>query len=193
MTVRLLFLLLIVALIAGCGSSEEATDEDARLQAAERERQLAAETDKLLEATGGIEDLERELPPEQPQREPEQGSAAAPAGDDQGPMRNWTDPSGKVLATAEFVSLMDGNVCLQEEDGGAAVIPLDQLCRADQDYVKKLAPEDLAAGGRRGGRGRGVVGKRRHRTGRRAGCPSRSGASRLRGGHAPEGRDPVRL
>lgn len=144
MTIRLLFLLLIVALIAGCGSPEEATDEDARLQAAQRERQLAAETDELLEATGGIEDLQRELAPDRPQKGPERASAA-PSGDEQGPMRNWTDPAGKVLATAEFVSLMDGNVCLQSEDGGAAVIPLDQLCRADQDYVKKLAPEDLAS------------------------------------------------
>ena len=144
MTVRLLLLLSVVSLIAGCGSSEEATDEAARLQAAERERRLEAETEELLESAGGIEDLQRELAPDQPEKGPEQASADQPAGDEDGPMRKWTDPSGKILATAEFVSLLDGSVCLQNEDGGAAVIPLDQLCRADQDYVKRLAPEDLA-------------------------------------------------
>ena len=31
--------------------------------------------------------------------------------------RQWKDPAGNVLAVGEFVSLMDGNVCLETPDG----------------------------------------------------------------------------
>lgn len=55
--------------------------------------------------------------------------AAAPAG------RQWKDPAGKTLATGQFVSLLEGKVCLETSDGLGAVVPLDALCGADRDFA----------------------------------------------------------
>jgi len=141
MILRLFVLLSVVCVIAGCGGpSDAAADAAAEAQAREaarkRHERLEQKTKELLESVGGVDEIEKELVPDEP------GKQAAVK--EEGPVRKWTDSSGKVLATAEFVSLMGDNVCLQKEDGGAAVVPFDQLCRADQDYVKSLAPDDLA-------------------------------------------------
>ena len=57
--------------------------------------------------------------------------AAAPAG------RQWKDPAGKTLATGQFVSLLEGKVCLETSDGLGAVVPLDALCEADRDFARQ--------------------------------------------------------
>ncbi len=51
--------------------------------------------------------------------------------------RQWKDANGQVLAVGEFVDLMENQVCLQKPDGTGGMLPLDQLCEADQAYVKQ--------------------------------------------------------
>ncbi len=51
--------------------------------------------------------------------------------------RNWTGRDGQLLATAEWIDLIDDKVCLQKPDGAGVVIPLEKLCEADQQYVRK--------------------------------------------------------
>ncbi|MFH1921376.1 MAG: SHD1 domain-containing protein [Planctomycetota bacterium] len=138
MTVRLVASLLAVSVIAGCGgSSDGAADVAARAEAArKREQRLEEETSALLKSVGDVDDLEKDLASRQPEEKPAHDEASA--------LRKWTDTAGRVLASAEFVSLLDGNVCLEKEDGGAAVIPIEDLCQADQDYVKTLGPESAS-------------------------------------------------
>jgi hypothetical protein len=136
------FLLLLTPLIAACGRSDPAAEAQAEAaRAAAQQRRLEEETERLVDAAGGIEDLKEELAADEPADEEE----PAPGGGHANLFRTWTDPAGNMLAEAEFVSLMDGNVCLEKEDGGAAVIPLDELSRADREFVEKLGVEDLAA------------------------------------------------
>ncbi len=143
---RLLLLLLIVSFIPACGRSDPSADAQARAAAArERQRQLEEETDKLLDSVGGVDDLKKELEPGPSQE------AMQPGGDADGNLfRTWTDASGKTLARGELVSLLDGNVCLQKEDGTAAVIPLAKLSQADRDFVASAAAEDMAPDSGRG-------------------------------------------
>jgi len=51
-------------------------------------------------------------------------------------MRRWTDSSGKNSIQAAFVSLANGKVTLEGENGKKFEIELDQLSKADQTYVK---------------------------------------------------------
>lgn len=63
-------------------------------------------------------------------------TASEPAG------RQWKDPAGNVLAVGEFVSLMDGNVCLETPDGRGVVVPLDKLCEAHRASVQPQPAAD---------------------------------------------------
>ncbi len=57
--------------------------------------------------------------------------------------REWKDAAGKVLAKGEFISVMDGEVCLLTPQGTGATIPLDKLCDADRRFAENNG-EDLA-------------------------------------------------
>jgi hypothetical protein len=57
-------------------------------------------------------------------------------------LRTWTDSTGKFTIKAKFVSLADGKVTLEQEDGSKVEIELTKLSAADQ----KVA-QDLAKGG----------------------------------------------
>ena len=156
MKLRLLLLLLIVSFVPGCGRSDPSADAQAEAAAAsQRQRQLEEETEKLLDSVGGVDDLKKELAPDQPQEKASQssdgGDGDAGSGDKDGNLfRTWTDASGKTLARGEFVSLLDGKVCLQKEDGSAAVIPLEALSQADRKYVKARAPDEVTEEAERG-------------------------------------------
>jgi len=140
---RLFLLLLIVSLLPACNRSDPAADAQARDAASrEQQRQLEEETDRLLESVGGVDELKEEFAPEGAQTS--HGGGASSGGTDGNLFRTWTDASGNPLARGEFVSLMDGNVCLQKQDGTAAVIPLANLSQADRDFVASVAPEDAA-------------------------------------------------
>jgi hypothetical protein len=56
-------------------------------------------------------------------------AAAEPA------QREWKTPDGKVLAQGEFVSLMDGEVCLMLPDGTGKTIPMKDLCAEDRKFA----------------------------------------------------------
>ncbi|HUT93429.1 MAG TPA: SHD1 domain-containing protein [Thermoguttaceae bacterium] len=143
---RLLVFLLIVSFLPACGRSDPSADAQAEAAAArERQRELEEETDKLLDSVGGVDDLKTQLATGRPQEK------AAQSGDKDGNLfRTWTDASRKTLARGEFVSLLDGKVCLQKEDGTAAVIPLEELSQADREYVKVRAPDEVAEDAKRG-------------------------------------------
>jgi hypothetical protein len=158
MRLRLLLLLLAVPLIAGCGGSDASADADAEAQAAaarERRQRLEKETDAPLAPVGGVDDLKTELAPDEAEQQPagreNRGGESADAGQSgQNLFRTWTGPTGKPLAEGEFVSLMDGKLCLQKEDGSAAVLPLEALSQADREFIKTLDAGDLAADAPRG-------------------------------------------
>lgn len=57
--------------------------------------------------------------------------------------REWKDKSGKVLAVGEFISLMDGEVCLMTPNGTGKTIAVDKLCDADRRFAENNG-EDLA-------------------------------------------------
>jgi hypothetical protein len=57
-------------------------------------------------------------------------------------LREWKDAAGKVVAKGEFVSLMDGEVCIMTPEGTGKTIPLDKLCTEDQKFAKNNG-EDL--------------------------------------------------
>jgi hypothetical protein len=50
--------------------------------------------------------------------------------------KEWKDASGKVIAKGEFVSLMDGEVCVMTPEGTGKTIPLNKLCAEDQKFAK---------------------------------------------------------
>jgi hypothetical protein len=43
-----------------------------------------------------------------------------------------------VVAVGEFVDLLEGQVCLQQPDGTGTVVPFDELCAEDQEFVRKM-------------------------------------------------------
>jgi hypothetical protein len=57
--------------------------------------------------------------------------------------REWKDVAGKVLAKGEFVSLMDGEVCIMTPEGTGKTIPLEKLSAEDQKFAKNNG-EDLS-------------------------------------------------
>jgi hypothetical protein len=141
---RLLLLLLISWMIAGCGGSSDDADAQARAaeEARQRQERLEEETQKALASVGDLDDLVKRLAPDEPEQKPATEPASGDADEEEGALRTWSDPAGRMLAQAEFVSILDGKVCLQKEDGSAAVIPLDELSQKDRDYVKRQAPEE---------------------------------------------------
>lgn len=50
-------------------------------------------------------------------------------------LRTWKDASGQFSVKAKFVSVSDGVVVLEEEDGTKSEIELSKLCEADKKYV----------------------------------------------------------
>jgi WD40 repeat protein len=50
-------------------------------------------------------------------------------------LRTWSDASGKFTLKAKFVSVTDGKVTLEQEDGTSIEIELAKLSPADQKYV----------------------------------------------------------
>ena len=65
------------------------------------------------------------VPPEKPETMAEQG-----------PLRVWTDSTGKHTVEAEFVELKDGRVRLKKEDGKIITIPIDKLSEVDQNVLR---------------------------------------------------------
>ncbi|MDR2440893.1 MAG: hypothetical protein LBE12_16145 [Planctomycetaceae bacterium] len=57
--------------------------------------------------------------------------------------REWKDVSGKVLTKGEFISLMDGEVCIMTPEGTGKTIPLEKLSAEDQKFAKNNG-EDLS-------------------------------------------------
>jgi len=55
--------------------------------------------------------------------------------------RKWTDSTGLHELQAKFVSLEQGQVTLQRENGAKVTIALEKLSKADQEYVAKLETE----------------------------------------------------
>jgi len=137
MTIRLFPMLLAVSLLVGCGGPG---DESPQRSGAEPAAELAgiAGQDHPGQGIGdpGDEPIDSGSRPADP---PPPSEAAD---DGNGSMRKWTDPAGNVLATAEFIELMDGRVCLQEADGLGCVIALEDLSRADREYVKLQVGEE---------------------------------------------------
>jgi len=65
--------------------------------------------------------------------------ASAPLGAAEGQMRNWTDAKGKNTIKAKFLSLEDGVVTLEKEDGTEVEIELKKLSAADQKFAAEAA------------------------------------------------------
>jgi hypothetical protein len=57
-------------------------------------------------------------------------------------VRTWTDSTGKFTIKAKFVSLADGKVTLEQEDGSKVEIELTKLSAADQKVAQDLAKGD---------------------------------------------------
>ena len=141
MKTRLLLVVLAVALIAACGgpadeSALQTGQDPGGNSVGEQEDDLLSDeaSGNRLEGSGRVGRPEEVRPGDAPEAEA--------ADDGNGSMRKWTDPAGNVLATAEFIDVMDGRVCLQEADGLGCVILLEDLCRADQEYVKLQVGEE---------------------------------------------------
>jgi hypothetical protein len=62
-----------------------------------------------------------------------------------GPMRTWTDASGKFTREAALVESRNGVVILRKTDGATLRIPLDKLSEADRAFVKAHLPAGPAA------------------------------------------------
>lgn len=52
--------------------------------------------------------------------------------------RTWTNATGKFKVKAKFIDLSNGKVTLEREDGAQITIPLDKLCKADQETAQEL-------------------------------------------------------
>lgn len=50
-------------------------------------------------------------------------------------MRTWTDKTGKFTVVARFGGMVGTTVALRKADGTTIRIQLDQLCKADQDWI----------------------------------------------------------
>ncbi len=69
-------------------------------------------------------------------------SAPQPAVADEGVLRTWTDSQGKFKIKAKMVSLEDGVVTLEKEDGTQIEIELEKLSPADRKVATEAAQED---------------------------------------------------
>ena len=54
-------------------------------------------------------------------------------------LRTWIDRSGQHRTEASFVESKDGKVTLKKKDGATISVPLENLCKADQEYVQQHA------------------------------------------------------
>jgi hypothetical protein len=117
--------------MAGCGGSSDASaDRDTGNRGKQKAR---ADTDKVVTAS------RRSTRPV----EPEAAGAtdlvtSKPETEEQldGAARRWKDSSGTVVATGEFIDLMGEKVCIEEPSGLGKVLELNELCLADQQYVR---------------------------------------------------------
>lgn len=50
--------------------------------------------------------------------------------------RKWQDTTGKFNITAKLLSVKDGKVALQKEDGSVANVPIEKLSEADRKYLE---------------------------------------------------------
>jgi SLA1 Homology Domain 1 (SHD1) protein len=64
-------------------------------------------------------------------------TTASDASEPDRPGRKWTDSAGKVVAIGDLITLLDGDVCLQSPSGEGIVVPLENLCQADQNFVRR--------------------------------------------------------
>ncbi|MDZ7620054.1 MAG: SHD1 domain-containing protein, partial [Patescibacteria group bacterium] len=116
---------------------------------AERQRARQAETDAadrhddLSGAPQGLDALQAEQIGSAPGRSRESRRSPVAKADSAGG-RPWRDAAGKVIARGDFVSLLDGNVCLQQADGAGTVVPFARLCEDDKKFVRGIAGDDLA-------------------------------------------------
>ncbi len=138
MLIRLFPVSLLLLVLAGCGGPSGEPDGRGG-QARAREAADSTERHRNPSANESAEAADRaDGPGKTPSRETEDEPVVEA---EDATLRKWTDTSGRILVAGEFVSLLDGNVCLQKASGEGTVIALDQLSQADQDYVRSLAPE----------------------------------------------------
>ena len=64
-----------------------------------------------------------------------------PAGGSGQELRTWSDNTGRYTIRAKFLSVTDGKVTLQREDGSKVQVELARLSAADQQYVRRLQAE----------------------------------------------------
>lgn len=135
-----LFLIAALSLaIAGCGGGDPPAGPPAG--------QAAAQPSAVDPASAQAQRVGRPEPvdrgPSQPEAAPPTGAKAEPAEEPAGAGRRWKDASGAVLAVGEFMTLMDGNVCIATPDGLGDTVPFDKLCLADQEFVRGQSGGDV--------------------------------------------------
>lgn len=54
--------------------------------------------------------------------------------------REWSDATGQFKLTARLISVTDGKVKLEKQDGSVANVPVDKLSEADQKVVAQFEP-----------------------------------------------------
>lgn len=60
--------------------------------------------------------------------------------------RTWTDATGEYSTEAELVFFSDTLVSLRKADGSIVHVPLNRLCKADQDYLRTISVEPVDTG-----------------------------------------------
>ena len=61
------------------------------------------------------------------------------------PTRTWNDATGAFSVEAQFAGVEDGKVMLKKADGKIVAVPLEQLCKEDQDFVAEQNGETSAS------------------------------------------------
>ena len=56
--------------------------------------------------------------------------------------RRWTDVTGEFSVTGTLIGLKDGKVALKKVDGSTAILPLEKLSVADQDFVREMVSKN---------------------------------------------------
>ncbi len=60
------------------------------------------------------------------------------------PVRQWQNDAGEVVATGQFVGLLDGGAVIRKTVGGIAIIPLADLSMDDRQYATETYAMKLA-------------------------------------------------
>jgi len=123
---RVVVPLLAMLALAGCGGSPEPPTAQSDAPGP------AASVTSTKTARPALESP----PVEQPHADPPDQD-----GDGGGSLRTWKGADGRPLFAAEFISLLDGKVCVQKSGGEGAVLSLDDLSPDDREFVRRLAPE----------------------------------------------------